>query len=159
MTKVCKKCGKEKELYEFHKDKEKKFGVKNICKQCLSKKIPHKKEFKQLIKSIDNSIYKTLKYNSIFSWGKFLGYSSEDLRKKLENDFSDGMSWKNYGKYWVVKKIFKSEHYLSQREITKIFSLKNLIPVKKNESIKLTTDLLQEKKLYDILPNGKIIIK
>ena len=159
MKKICKKCGIEKELSEFHKDKEKKFGVKNICKECLSKKIPHKKEFKQLIKSINNSIYKTLKFNIPFSWGKALGYSSNDLRRKLEEDFSEDMNWDNYGKLWTVKKIFKSEHYLSQREITKIFSLKNLIPVKKGKFINLTTDFLQEKKLYDILPNGKILIK
>lgn len=159
MKKVCKICGIEKELSEFHKDKEKKFGVKNICKECLSKKIPHKKEFKQLIKSINNSIYKTLKFNTPFSWGKILGYDANDLKRKLEEDFSDDMNWENYGKNWVVKKIFKSEHYLSQREITKIFNLKNLIPVKKGKFINLTTDFLQEKKLYDILPNGKILIK
>ena len=159
MTKICKKCGKEKELSEFHIDREKKFGVKNICKECLSKKLSHKKEFKQLIKSINNSIYKALKYNSVFSWGKILGYSKDDLKHKLEEEFTDDMNWENYGRYWIVKKIFKSEHYISQREICKIFDLKNLIPIKKGKKINLTTDLLDKQKLYDILPSGKIIIK
>lgn len=158
MKKICKKCGKRKELSEFHIDKQKKFGVKNICKECLSKKTPHKQEFKQLIKSIDNSIYKSLKYNREFSWGKVLGYNRDDLKQKLEEEFTDDMNWENYGKYWTVKKIFKSEHYLSQREINKIFNLKNLIPVKKGTSLSLTTDLLDKRKLYDILPTGKIII-
>jgi hypothetical protein len=33
-TKVCSKCGKEKPLSEFHKDKQGKFGVRNHCKFC-----------------------------------------------------------------------------------------------------------------------------
>jgi hypothetical protein len=32
--KCCRKCGIEKPLTEFHKDKHKKFGVRGICKPC-----------------------------------------------------------------------------------------------------------------------------
>ena len=38
MSKVCKKCGIEKELTEFHKDKSGKFGRKYLCRVCSSKK-------------------------------------------------------------------------------------------------------------------------
>jgi hypothetical protein len=33
-VKCCRKCGIEKPLTEFHKDKHKKFGVRGICKPC-----------------------------------------------------------------------------------------------------------------------------
>jgi hypothetical protein len=39
--KTCTKCGVEKLLSGFHKDKEKKFGVRNTCKVC-AKKISYK---------------------------------------------------------------------------------------------------------------------
>ena len=34
-TKTCTKCGEEKELTEFHKDKDGKYGVKSRCKECI----------------------------------------------------------------------------------------------------------------------------
>ena len=37
MTKVCTKCGIEKDVALFHKDISKKDGFKNICKDCISK--------------------------------------------------------------------------------------------------------------------------
>lgn len=33
-TKVCTKCGEEKEITEFHKQKRGKFGVRRVCKVC-----------------------------------------------------------------------------------------------------------------------------
>jgi hypothetical protein len=33
--KCCRKCGIEKPLTEFHKDKHKKFGVSGVCKPCI----------------------------------------------------------------------------------------------------------------------------
>jgi hypothetical protein len=33
--KICRKCGNEKELSEFNKDKKGKFGVKGCCKLCI----------------------------------------------------------------------------------------------------------------------------
>ena len=34
MTKICKKCGEEKEFSEFHKSNRIKDGFKNECKIC-----------------------------------------------------------------------------------------------------------------------------
>jgi len=36
MGKICSKCKIEKELGEYHKYKNSKDGVKNICKKCIS---------------------------------------------------------------------------------------------------------------------------
>ena len=49
--KRCKRCGQEKDLSEFHKDKSKKDGRKTVCKSCLSRK---KKKHK--VSSIDKNI-------------------------------------------------------------------------------------------------------
>jgi hypothetical protein len=40
IKKVCTKCGEEKELSEFHKNKTCKYGHKSTCKECI--KIDHK---------------------------------------------------------------------------------------------------------------------
>jgi len=39
IAKVCTKCGVEKELTEFHKEKSKKYGVRNQCKTCVCKRM------------------------------------------------------------------------------------------------------------------------
>lgn len=47
MVKGCTKCGEEKALTEFHKDKSKKFGVASTCKVCKAEWLrnhPRKKE-------------------------------------------------------------------------------------------------------------------
>jgi len=36
-SKTCSKCAQEKSLTDFYKDKEGKFGVSSICKECKSK--------------------------------------------------------------------------------------------------------------------------
>ena len=36
--KTCRDCGIEKPISEYHKDKEKKYGVRGICKPCATKK-------------------------------------------------------------------------------------------------------------------------
>ena len=36
-TKVCRDCGIEKTLGEYHKDIQKKYGVRNVCKECAKK--------------------------------------------------------------------------------------------------------------------------
>ena len=33
-TKICSKCGEDKPISEFHKDKSKRFGIVNRCKEC-----------------------------------------------------------------------------------------------------------------------------
>lgn len=38
LTKVCTKCGEEKLLSEFYKDKHGKLGVRGDCKRCSSRK-------------------------------------------------------------------------------------------------------------------------
>ena len=39
MTKICTKCGIEKELTDYHKEKSVKSGVRSDCKKCNNKRI------------------------------------------------------------------------------------------------------------------------
>ena len=45
MTKICKACGKEKPIEEFHKDKHKPKGVRADCKACRMSKLTGSGEF------------------------------------------------------------------------------------------------------------------
>ena len=157
--KKCKNCNIEKNINEFHIDKSKKFGVKNVCKKCRNKKIVRNKNLISLNKNIKNSIYKSIKYNKKFSWEKILGYSIDDLKHKLEKEFKPDMNWGNYGKLWDIKKIIKDKFYFSQREIKNSWNIKNLIPLYKKENLKFNLDIIEEKNLYDILPIGSWKIK
>ena len=53
-TKKCSKCGDEKFLSDFYKDKTKKYGVSSICKQCNSKvsKNYYKAHKEEIIKKV-----------------------------------------------------------------------------------------------------------
>jgi len=158
LTKICRKCSLEKKITEFHKDNEKKFGVKNICKKCYSTK--KRKSNNKLKKLISSSMYKSLKRNkNNYSWEKIVGYTLDDLKKHLEENFEENMNWDNYGKYWVVEKIIPISFY-SNNEIDKCFSLRNIKPeIKEKVLRKKIYDIrkeIKEKHLFDILPLGNV---
>ena len=71
-TKICTKCGKEKELKEFVKDKTKNDGYKFICKKCHSSKelqrydkIKDNVEFKENRSKYQKKYYIDNKSNSL----------------------------------------------------------------------------------------------
>lgn len=59
-----------------------------------------------------------------------IGYSKHDLVKHIENQFSDGMSWENYGD-WHIDHVIPIKHYLdSGVDCPKVInSLSNLQPM------------------------------
>lgn len=73
-------------------------------------------------------------------WQELVGYTLEDLRKHLEKQFKDGMSWDNYGKYgWHVDHIIplSAFHYETPNDIDfkQCWALKNLRPMWAAENI------------------------
>lgn len=51
LTKICTKCDKEKELLEFHKQKDGKFGVRGDCKECMKNyQLKNKKHIQKITK-------------------------------------------------------------------------------------------------------------
>ena len=73
------------------------------------------------------------------AWKKLVGYTLQDLIKHLEKQFTKGMSWKNYGKYWHVDhtlpiSYFKFDSY-DDIEFKKCWCLSNLRPLEAKENI------------------------
>ncbi len=96
MSKYRKKC------YQKHKEQRKMYG-REYCQRPEVKKrkeIRFKIEPKyKLKKNISNLIRISLKRNkSGYHWETLVGYTLEDLKKHLENQFKDGMNWEKFMK-------------------------------------------------------------
>jgi hypothetical protein len=167
--KICNKCNEEKELSEFNKDKYKKDGYMNFCKECrhekhiLNKEINNKrsreygsknkenrKKYNEKNRKKLNEYSKNWKINNLeykerqskLKWNRdkskrendplfkltynirtlisktirefgsakksktylILGCSFEEFKIYLENQFSEGMNWENYGKWHLDHK-------------------------------------------------------
>lgn len=88
---------------------------------------------KRLEDSIKNGFYRGIR--GISKAGhtfELLGYSLEELKSHIERQFTDGMSWENYGEWHVDHKIPLAAHnYKSSDDIDfkRAWSLKNLQPM------------------------------
>ena len=93
---------------------------------------------------------------------KFLEYNMEELKKCLENQFIENMSWDNYGKVWHIDHIIPASLYelSKKKEIQKCFNLRNLRPLKCQDNQvkwkKLDMKLVEEHKIEDLLPRRVI---
>lgn len=71
-------------------------------------------------------------------WEDLVGYTLEQLRKHLERQFQEGMTWGNYGAWHIDHKIPVSAFNFNSPEdidFTKCWSLKNLRPMWAQENI------------------------
>ena len=132
--KNCSKCGLEKFMGEFSKDKQKIDGICSTCKKCQSiryhtikppLKIIDREKSKEKRRSYVNEWHKQRRKNDIFyklhynfsrqvrkvmkknSVGIFskLSYTPQQLKVHLETQFDKNMNWDNYGSYWHVDHI------------------------------------------------------
>lgn len=76
-------------------------------------------------------LYRTIKYlggNKEFSTIEILGYSPNDLKIYLENLFTDGMNWDNYGEWHVdhIKPISSFEKNTNPKIINQLSNLQPL---------------------------------
>jgi len=82
-----------------------------------------------------NAVYQSLRGNKQgCHWETLVGYTVEDLKKHLEKQFKNGMSWENYGLHgWHIDhKIPKSKFHYEKPEdddFKRCWSLKNLQPL------------------------------
>ena len=78
-------------------------------------------------------------------WQGLVGYSLIDLKKNLESNFKEGMSWSNYGEWHIdhiiPKSKFKFKDYLDD-EFKKCWSLNNLQPLWAIDNIKKGNKIL-----------------
>ncbi|MDR0675504.1 MAG: hypothetical protein LBF97_00485 [Elusimicrobiota bacterium] len=159
--KICRKCLKEKDESEFHKDSNSKDGIKNVCKSCLSTK-----KFKHC--HADRNIKQAAQYliknkRSKFKWSRVLGYTGEELIKTIEKQLINEMNWDNYGKVWCISFwIPRPCYYFTgiSPEVIKLWSLKNIRVMYLNDAYKqpqgINWEMVKKYNLFDILPIGNI---
>lgn len=131
------------QLNDYHQ----KWREKNIDKHREHKRKyeKHRKNTNPLYKLISNfrtAIYTVLKENNVKKYGhyfKILQYTPEELITHLENQFTDGMTWDNYGKWHVDHKqpitSFKIKE-MGDEEFMKCWSLDNLQPLWGEENVR-----------------------
>jgi len=146
----CKKCNVIKDVSEF------KSARAFICSCCVKRnsrkntskwhklKMLNDKSY-HLKKAVGCSIRQGLKYHlvkktkSTSEIFRILGYSAEDLKIHLENQFDKHMVWENYGSYWHIDHIKPQSLFeikeIGDKEFIECWSLANLQPLEAIENI------------------------
>lgn len=72
-------------------------------------------------------------------WEKYLGYSTEEFRERIESLFREGMGWENHGEWHIdhIKPIWKFEFSSEEDEgFRRCWALANLQPLWAEENFK-----------------------
>ena len=141
-----------KEYYQNHIDKYKKYRQDTLesrreynrqywkeHKEEINRRVSKRRAnnpFYRLNRNIGVNIYRSLKNNNGnkngYHWEKLVGYTLNDLKKHLESQFRDGMSWDNYGEWHIDHIIpiswWKFNSYTDD-EFKKCWALANLQPL------------------------------
>lgn len=131
--KICYKCKEDKDISCFAKDKARKDGYDNKCRQCrkeyngLESRKNYRKEYDVSRKQIRNE-YDSKRLKNDFNYrikhnlkvrmkqalllntksGRtidLLGCSIDEFKLYLECQFDSNMTWENYGTYWHIDHI------------------------------------------------------
>ena len=119
-TKICSSCKLDLLKDNFSKCSKSKTGLQSVCKTCKNKKLteyyksnPSKRVYN---KELQLKRYQKNKVTFNFSrrmrkslngikesksWETLVNYSLEDLKLHLEKQFTNGMSWENYGEWHI----------------------------------------------------------
>jgi len=95
---------KNHELIKERKRKYSKSEKGRKAKQEWIKKDYKKNPHKYIIRSILKKTLKKISFNKSKKTVDILGYSPDELKQRIETQFKDGMSWKNYGEWHVDHK-------------------------------------------------------
>jgi len=148
---------KSKTWYEQNKEHRKiylkEYREKNIDKIRKTKREyeKHRKHTDPLYKLISNfrtAIYQVLKENRVDknqSYFDVLQYSPEKLINRLEKQFTDGMTWENYGEWHVDHKQPITSFNIKEMgddEFMKCWSLENLQPMWGDENIRKSNRII-----------------
>ncbi len=172
LTTECKQCTKERMkryyqinqkqiriknnvYYEKNKDKFRKYYAKyskqeenklraRICQQNYYKKSKHNANFR-LQDSISSVMWRSLKNNKRgHKTFEMLGYTVEKLKRYLESQFTDGMTWENYGK-WHIDHIIPISffQYISTEDVEfkMCWRLENLQPLWAKDNLRKSNKL------------------
>jgi hypothetical protein len=104
----------------------------------------------KLICNFRTAIYTVLKENNITKFGHYfdiLGYTPEELINHLEKQFTEGMTWDNYGEFHVDHKLPISSFNIKEigdEEFMKCWCLDNLQPMWGEENIRKSNKILED---------------
>jgi hypothetical protein len=138
---------------EYRKEYLKEYREKNIdkirgIKRNYEKTRKHNDPLYKLIANFRTAIYQVLKENNVQKNGHYfniLQYTPNDLINHLENQFTENMTWDNYGEWHVdhIKPItyFKISE-IGDDEFMKCWSLNNLQPMWGQENIRKSNNII-----------------
>ena len=166
-TKVCKRCKIEKELNQFYNRNENRDGKSSKCNKCFYEikkeyRLKHKEKHKEYTKNYNKQyfrqrlkkdpifrmtcinrtlIYRALKGSKSKRSIEILGCSIEKLWQHLENQFTNGMTRDNYGK-WHVDHIIPLASAQTIKDKEKLCHYTNLQPLWANDNLKKGSKIL-----------------
>jgi len=138
---------------EHLKEYQKKYREKNIdkirkVKRDYERNRKHNDPTYKLIANFRTAIYTVLKENNMDKYGHYfdiLRYSPEELVVHLENQFTEGMEWDNYGEWHVDHRLpitsFKFKE-VGDNEFMRCWELNNLQPMWGDENISKSNKVL-----------------
>lgn len=90
-------------------------------------------------------------FNKQQSFNQYIGCSQDELRAHIQSQFTEGMTWDNYGK-WEIDHIFPLSKAQNDRHVYRLSHYKNLRPlwVKENRSKNNSIEVCWQKILRDI---------
>jgi hypothetical protein len=107
----CNECFREnviknkREYYQRMKDHYKEYYLSDVNKEKRNKRLRERREKEPEVKTINSlkaRIHEVLRGYKGCSSSKLLDCTREQLYKWLESQFTDMMSWENYGKIWHI---------------------------------------------------------
>lgn len=81
-----------------------------------------------------NSLHRCLR-SKTFGCFRILGYTTDQLRDRIEGQFTEGMSWGSYGR-WEIDHIIPIAEFSTEAPVSEINALPNLRPLWKPDNRK-----------------------
>lgn len=156
----CKDCEKKRSLSNYYNNKEKYNNYSKIYKQENKEKINETRRkytnkkmenpYERLKRNLKSLLCAKLKNNKSENSSFYLGENVENIKKWIEFNWKDNMSWENYGKYWEIDHSLPINFFdIKNNEDTKIcFSWMNLMPLEKYINLKKSNKILIPRILY-----------
>jgi hypothetical protein len=125
--KRCSRCKEIKQYHEFGFDRREKDGLKHSCKICRKKydnKNPYINAWRKVLENCLNRMGRVKEGHTI----DILGYSALELKNSVENMFTEGMTWDNYGE-WHIDHIKLVRSFNNNTPPSIVNALSNLRPL------------------------------
>jgi hypothetical protein len=141
---------KQEHLREYHQQwRDKNIDKHREYKRNYEKTRKHNDPTYKLIANFRTAIWTVLKENNMDKYGHYfdiLRYSPDELVVHLENQFTEGMTWDNYGEWHVDHRLpitsFKFQE-VGDNEFMRCWELNNLQPMWGDENISKSNKVLE----------------